>query len=274
MTDSSACFFSIIIPTLNEEKNIGKVLSDLTRQEYKNFEVIVVDALSEDKTIDSINHYKDKLQLQILTSKKRNVCVQRNKGAKKATGLYLIFVDADCRIYKDYLSTVYKTIKRKKAVFLTTYQEPDIRKPVDLFLTQLANYTLEILSLINFQMAPESNFIIKSNLFHEVGGFDEDVVFAEAHDLSLRLWKKKKVKVHIIKKSFIKCSFRRFRKDGHWPIIYKYSFGILHIIFLGKITDSKFNYPMGGNYFEDIKNPPKNILDDFKRAIKKVMKGK
>ncbi len=56
-------FFSIIIPTLNEEKLIPRLLRNLSIQKEKNFEVIVVDAFSKDKTKNKVLEFKNNFPL-------------------------------------------------------------------------------------------------------------------------------------------------------------------------------------------------------------------
>jgi len=71
-------FFSIIIPSLNEEKYIYKILNNLKDQTFKNFELILVDANSADNTLKIANQYKDKYSLKIISSKKMNLSHQIN----------------------------------------------------------------------------------------------------------------------------------------------------------------------------------------------------
>lgn len=266
-------FFSIVIPTLNEEKNITKILEDISKQSFKDFEVLITDGNSLDATKEVVESYMKVIpHLKFISSPKRGICFQRNYGASKAGGKFLIFLDADVRISRKYLSEIYKTIQKNKVVFLTTYQLPDQKNQLDTYLAELANYTLEMLVLIKKQQAPGYNFVVDRELFHLVGGFDEEAVFCEDHELSIRLWKKKRVRLHIINQHLLKWSFRRLRKDGRLPIIYKYSVATLHMIVLGKITDLWFSYPMGGNYFKMMKKlPSKSILSTFKREIKKLI---
>jgi len=66
-------YFSIIIPTLNEERYLPKLLEDLLNQTEKNFEVIVVDGKSTDKTIDVCKHFMKNIPSKIIISNKRNV---------------------------------------------------------------------------------------------------------------------------------------------------------------------------------------------------------
>jgi len=85
-------YFSIIFPALNEEKYISGLLKSLINQTYKEFEVILVDGMSADKTVSVFKKFQNKLpRSQYLVADKKNVSYQRNLGGKKATGKYLIF---------------------------------------------------------------------------------------------------------------------------------------------------------------------------------------
>src|SRR5258705_12413818 len=100
-------FFSVIIPALNEEKYLPLLLQDLADQSTQDFEVIVIDGRSTDKTVENTLKFKKKLpSLTILSSKIRNVSVQRNLAAQKSNGKYLLFNDADNRLPKDFLAVV------------------------------------------------------------------------------------------------------------------------------------------------------------------------
>lgn len=96
-------YFSVIIPCLNEQYFLPKILINLRAQTFTNFEVIIVDGNSEDKTVKIATKFKDDYPLHIYSTKTRNVSFQRNLGAKKAHGKILIFFDADTQIPKNYL---------------------------------------------------------------------------------------------------------------------------------------------------------------------------
>lgn len=88
--------FSVIIPALNEEKFLPTLLDSLVRQTKKNFEVIVVDGKSKDQTVKVARLYSKKIaHLQVIVSSKANLPFQRNLGASKAQGDWLVFADAD-----------------------------------------------------------------------------------------------------------------------------------------------------------------------------------
>lgn len=93
--------FSIIIPTLNEQKALPLLLNDLANQSNQNFEIIVVDGQSEDKTAQEFQKFHLKnphLLAHFYQIDKRNVSAQRNFGTKQAVNDWLVFMDADNRL--------------------------------------------------------------------------------------------------------------------------------------------------------------------------------
>lgn len=83
--------FSIIIPNYNKEEYVRETLESIFNQTYKNFEVIVVDDGSTDKSIEIIKEFDIKL---FHTNRKR-AGGARNVGIDNATGDYIIFLDSD-----------------------------------------------------------------------------------------------------------------------------------------------------------------------------------
>ena len=88
---------SIIIPTLNEEKSISKALNQFEnlRNEY-DFEIIVCDNNSSDKTIEIASNYSCIIVKN--KNKNKNISSSRNYGQKCSKGDILIFLDADIEI--------------------------------------------------------------------------------------------------------------------------------------------------------------------------------
>ena len=86
--------FSIIIPTLNEERYLPNLLNDLDNQQTRNFEVIIVDGKSEDQTREEALQFARKFPFKFIQSPKRNLSYQRNLGAKNSNGKYFFFFDA------------------------------------------------------------------------------------------------------------------------------------------------------------------------------------
>jgi len=90
--------FSIIIPTLDEEICLPLLLKDLTLQSWTDFEVIHVDGGSKDKTLEKAKEWECKLNFRTIKHNVKNVSAQRNLGASKAKGDWIIFMDADNRL--------------------------------------------------------------------------------------------------------------------------------------------------------------------------------
>ena len=87
---------SIIIPTYNEEKVIGRLLASIKNQTYPNVEIIVVDDSSSDQTAQIAKTYTKKVFIR----KHAERSIQRNFGASRAKGDFLFFVDADMELTK------------------------------------------------------------------------------------------------------------------------------------------------------------------------------
>ena len=107
---------SIIIPTYNELKVLLDCLKSLEKQDYSDFEVILVDDGSIDNTQELASDFKSKkYRLIFLKQNHKGPGAARNLGASKAKGDILVFVDADMTFDKDFLKNLVKPIEQKKA---------------------------------------------------------------------------------------------------------------------------------------------------------------
>ena len=89
---------SVIIPALNEEKYILHSLEGLKKQSFKDFEVIVCDGNSTDRTREIAKKYA-----MVVIEKRKGMAAGRNGGARVAKGDILVFLDADTKPSKDLL---------------------------------------------------------------------------------------------------------------------------------------------------------------------------
>lgn len=109
---------SIIIPAYNEEKDIGDCIKSLQNQSFKDFEIIVVDDGSTDKTREVVKSFKE---AKLIQGEHKGPGFSRNLGAKQAKGKILIFVDADMTFDKDYLKNLVKPIQKNKKIIGTIH---------------------------------------------------------------------------------------------------------------------------------------------------------
>ena len=101
---------SLIVPVYNSEEYIGKCLDSILNQTYQNFEILVVNDGSKDNSWKIIEEYKSKYPDKIVAINQENkgVAVTRNESVRKANGEYIMFVDNDDFLDKDYIETFMK----------------------------------------------------------------------------------------------------------------------------------------------------------------------
>lgn len=100
-------FYSIIVPTYNSALTVRKCLDSIFYQTYENFEIIIVDGVSKDDTIEIIREYEDN-RISIISEPDKGIYDAMNKGIKLAKGEWLYFLGTDDQIANIYvLSDVY-----------------------------------------------------------------------------------------------------------------------------------------------------------------------
>jgi len=98
---------SVVIPNYNAEATIGKCLEAAFASNYKNFEVVVVDDCSDDRSVEIIKQFPCKL---LSFDKRSGTSKARNAGARNCSGEVVFFIDSDCLLQKDTLSIVNQTM--------------------------------------------------------------------------------------------------------------------------------------------------------------------
>lgn len=120
---------SIIIPNYNCEKYICECLDSIYNQNYKNFEVIIIDDGSNDKSVSIIKQYiKEKENARLIIQPNMNASVARNRGIEKSKGEYLYFLDSDDVILKNGLKVLVDNIEKYNVdMAIGNYYEIDDR---------------------------------------------------------------------------------------------------------------------------------------------------
>lgn len=114
---------SVIVPVYNAEKYIEKCIDSVMHQTYGNWEMILVDDGSKDRSSQFIDEVARKDQ-RIITIHKKNEGpgIARNIGIEKATGDYIVFLDSDDYIDKDYFQLLIPKAKNNDVVFIDVNQ--------------------------------------------------------------------------------------------------------------------------------------------------------
>jgi glycosyltransferase involved in cell wall biosynthesis len=199
---------SVVIPAFNEEKFLGNCLFSLKNQDFNDFEIIVVDNNSRDKT----SKIAKKFGVKLVSEKNQGAAFARNRGAKEAKGEILAFTDADTILPKNWLSRIKDEFERDKDLVAfggscEFYSGPVLAKISSKFLLKpfliLDKFLSGGFNLMGCNMA------IKKETFLNIGGFNENLRMNEDVEISYRLRKIGKVKLDLNFK--VKTSGRRFR---------------------------------------------------------------
>lgn len=114
---------SIIIPVYNAEKFLDETINTVLNQTYKNFELILVNDGSKDKSVDVIKKHNDKRIKLIDNKNNKGAALSRNDGIRKAKGRYICFLDADDLWNKEKLEKQINFMKEKECAFSFTGYE-------------------------------------------------------------------------------------------------------------------------------------------------------
>lgn len=236
------------MPTLNEEKYLPKLLEDLANQTFDNFEVIIVDGKSEDKTLQITERFAKKITIHTLTSPKRKVAFQRNYGAKNAKGDFVIFLDADSRVEPKFLKTIDSYIQKYKHLVYIPAIAFDEKQYEYTFIQNFINFILETSQFLNKPFSNGGSIIMQKNVFEFLGGFNEKLYISEDHEIIQRA-KECGISAKFIKDISVVFSLRRISKEGKLTLLSKYVYAAFQTMLKGKIEDKIFNYEMGGQEY-------------------------
>ncbi len=236
---------SIVIPALNEEKYLPILLNSFLNQSEKNFEIVVVDGKSDDKTVEKANEFKDRLNLRVVTSDKRNLSHQRNMGAKEASGDYVAFLDADFIVKDNFVKSCFWEAEKTNADIIIPFSYPITSNPLWKIYFALINILSVVSTFLGKPFGNGPGNIIKKAAFLKTSGYNERVfVFEDQHffqtakNTGLKIKHTNKIKMYF--------SLRRLKKGGLLGYFYFNIYAALHLIFKGPIYKKFYDYKMGG----------------------------
>lgn len=218
---------TVVIPALNEEKFLAKNLDSIVNQDFKNFEIIVVDNASTDKTAEIARSYGAK----VIVNHEKGVGAARQAGFVEAKGKIIATTDADNILPKDWLTRIVSEFEKNRNMvafggLFRLYSGPlsaRIAVRYGVYPTfQVDKVFSKTWSLIGQNMA------VRKSAFKKVGGF-KHVQIGEDADLSHRLAEIGEVKLD---PNFLVYASGRRAKHGLWYGIWSYApNGITRMLF-------------------------------------------
>jgi len=182
--------FSIIIPVYNRPNEMLELLDSLSQQDYKNFELVVIEDGSTIKSDEVCNKFNDNFEISYFYKKNEGPSIGRNFGADRSKGEYLIFTDSDCILPSNFLSTIADNITDD----IQGYGGPDKSHPDFNDMQKAISYSMTSFLTtggIRARNKNEQNYVLRSfnmtilkEAFIKMGGFPttrlhpgEDTIF-------------------------------------------------------------------------------------------------
>jgi glycosyltransferase involved in cell wall biosynthesis len=229
---------SIVIPTLNEEKDLPRLLQSIENQTFKDYEIIIADAGSKDKTLEIAKQYNARVVEGGMPA------VGRNSGAKAANGDFLFFFDADVKLPEDFLKKAYLEMQKRYLDLATCKFNPLSEKRIDKVMHEITNLGIKI-----YQFTDPHAFgfciFVSRRLFNRTRGFDESIRFMEDADFVKRASKYRSLRV--LRTTSIYASIRRFEREGRFRMLMKFMQAEIYRKLKGEIRKDNIGYELG-NY--------------------------
>jgi len=242
---------SIVIPALNEENYLPHLLTSLTKQTKRDFEVIVVDGSSTDKTVEMARSFGSRLpKLEVIVSQKANLPLQRNMGARASSGEWLAFIDADSILLPYFIERIESFIEEQNPTLFTSWFRPDSEISGDALFTLMANLFVEGSTVFHRSIAPGPLAVIRRQVFDLVGGYNETLTFGEDYDFTQRIVARG-ITLQILRETLYVLSLRRVRRDGKLRFMRLYAKASLRVLFTKRNLNHIPSYIMGGHIYEN-----------------------
>ncbi len=214
--------FSAIIPVYNRPDEVNELLESLTKQTFKDFEIIIVEDGSAIDCREVIKKYVDKLNIFYHFKQNSGPGQTRNFGATKAFGNYFIFFDSDCLIPEKYFEIVNNELSTN---YVDAYGGPDAAHPSFTDIQKAISYSMTSFFTTGGirggketmdKFHPRSfNMGFSKEVFEKTGGFSQ-MRFGEDVDMSLRILENG-FKTQLFKEAFVfhkrRTDFKKFFKQ-------------------------------------------------------------
>lgn len=152
--------FSLVIPVYNAEKYLDRLFQSINKQNYKNYEVLIIDDGSTDNTKEICLGMTNKSsRFSYIRQKNSGVSVARNRGLERAKGKYLFFIDADDELMEGTLQQLADTVSEDEKIDILFFGKNNLNKYGKIIsTTRMQNCPTDV---VNFNLLDN---IFKNNL--------------------------------------------------------------------------------------------------------------
>lgn len=229
--------YSVILPVYREEKILEAILTKYTKelQNKYNFELIVSDGGSNDKSVEIASKYTDKIAVHT-EDRRQTIAEGRNRGAELAEGDIFIFINSDT--YPAEPETFFKTVQKfdleqKDTIALSCRVRgfPEEEDYWDRIFYSIHNPLIQFGNLLDFGFGRGECQVVRRKAFETVGGYNKLVRAGEDFDLYRRLVKIGKIRYN--RDIFVYESTRRFKKYGYVKVLSLWTLNALAVKFKG-----------------------------------------
>lgn len=187
-------FFSVIIPLYNKEKYIEKALKSILNQTFTDYEVLIINDCSTDKSAEIASTFlSEKVQL-IHHEKNSGLAASRNTGIKKARANYVTFLDADDVWKPHFLEKIFQLIETfsEARIFATNYEEiwdQTVKKPHNGSENLPEHFTGYVdFFKINLKQGiyNHGSVCVHKEVYEKVGFYNENIQLSQDLDFNIR----------------------------------------------------------------------------------------
>lgn len=179
---------SVVIPTYNCDRYLPEAIESVLSQTYNDYEVIVIDDGSTDRTQEVLQPYQS--QVRSIQQHNQGASAARNHGITLARGRWVAFLDADDVLFPDKLAAQIAIAAARPSLGIVHSGWQRVNEKRELLLTvepwqQIP--TLDLESWLRYKPVLPSAMLFRRDWLEKVGGFDPQFSSAEDTDLVLRL---------------------------------------------------------------------------------------
>ena len=236
---------SVLIPSFNEEKYIALTLAAMTKQEYNNYEVIIINNASTDKTEEVIEHFLNENPnarkiITVINETRKGTNYAREAGRKMASGTIIAQLDADCIPSSSWVSTGVNLLLKERVVAVTgpyDYFDGFKFRRYSSLIAQMIFYPIIDTCAQYFERGGiiiGGNAFINAQVLETAGGYNTSLTFyGDDIDIAKRIFYRGRILYS--NKLIMKSSTRRFKALGFNRVQKKYRKAFLDMIFFNEI---------------------------------------